>query len=156
MQINLCMRRTELSTRNTIRSRIRNVVIGGGGAAIALAAIIYAGAEMNTVAEMTAERQRQVYLQPQEAKWNTDVAGQEFNIKRKSWETRLLQLRREKKPSHPDAIKAERLVPLYLKAEDASRRLSMIQAEDASMIKSLQDDLSEIQQELSVIETRTD
>ncbi len=156
MQINLCMRRTELTTHNTLRSRIRTVVVGGGAVAVALAAVIYATVQMNAVGEMTVERQRQVFLQPQEAKWTTEAAGQEFNVKRKSWESRLLQLRREKNASHPDAIKAERLVPLYLKAEDASRRLSMIQAEDASMTESLQNDLSEIQQQLSAIETRTD
>lgn len=156
MQINLCMRRTELTTGNTLRSRIRNVVFGGGSAAIALAAIIYAGVEMNAVGELTSERQKQVYLQPQEARWTTEVAGQEFQIKRKAWESRLLQLRREKKSSHPDAIKAEQLVPLYLKAEDASRRLSMMQAEDASTVESLRNNLSDIQQQLSAIETRTD
>lgn len=156
MQINLCMRRTELTTRNTLRSRIQNIAVVGSSVAVALAVVIYAGVQTNAVGEMTPERQRQVYLQPQEAEWTTAVAGQEFQVKRKSWESRLLQLRKEKRSSHPDAIKAERLVPLYLKAEDASRRLSMIQAEDASLIESLQHDLSDIQQQLSAIETRTD
>lgn len=156
MQINLCMRRTELTTRNTLRSRIRNVAIGGGTVAIALAAIIYAGVEMNAVGELTAERQANVYFQPQEAKWSPEIAGQAYQTQRKSWETRLLQLRRKKQTSHPDVRKAEQLVPLFLKAEDASRRLSMMQAEDVSMIEALQKDLDQIQQQLSAIETRTD
>lgn len=156
MQINLCMRRIELTTRNVLRSRIRTALIGGGSIAIALAAVIYTNIQMNAVGEMTTERQRQVYFQPQEPNWAVDIAGQEFQVKRKSWETRLDQLQREKNSSHPDAMKAERLVPLFQKAEDASRRLSLIQAEDVATIESLRSDLSHIQQQLSAIEARTD
>lgn len=118
--------------------------------------MIYAGVELTAIGEMTTERKQQVFLQPQETKWSSEPADSEFRAKRQIWETRLLQLRREKQSAHPDMVKAEQLVPLYLKAEDASRRLSMIQTEDASMMESLRQDLASIEQQLTFIETRTD
>lgn len=146
------MNRQELTHRTSIRPWLRNSIIGSAFTIVAIAMVTYSGVDLESVEELSMERQKYIYYQPAETQFTQEVAGSEYVRKRKAWEKRLLQLRREKEITHPDMQTATQVIPLLLKAEDVERRMGITQAERAEDYQQLSDQLKELDQQLHTIE----
>lgn len=146
------MNRQELTHRTSIRPWLRNSLIGSAFTIAAVTLVTYSGVDLEAVDDLSMERQKYIYYQPAETQFAEEVAGSEYVQKRKAWEKRLLQLRREKEITHPDMQTATQVIPLLLKAEDIERRLGITQAERAEDYQQLTIQLHEVDQQLHTIE----
>lgn len=149
------MNRQKLSQDTTINSWLRHGLIAGACILAAIALIIPSGSEDEDVRKLTMERQKLIQLYPTAPRYSREFSESQYVSKRKSWEKRMLQLRRQKDSTHPDMKIAVEVIPLLLRAEDVERRILSLGPEQSENSQSLAKELSQLEMELYIIEHTT-
>ena len=150
------MRGPKITQRTSVKTWVRGAITGGAIALAAVAAVMTTQENEAVAGKISQERQAQVMLQSREVVWARPSAADPYREKRQQWDKRILELRRTKQTSHPDLETAGKLVPLYLRAEDVSRRIDLISDNQPDLRKRLVQEFSGIEQDLNRIENRTD
>ncbi len=142
---------TIISSRLGIKSLIFGILLGVVGLSTWM--WLYFSAEQ----EDAVSGASQVYfLEPMEIRWADDVVLNPYREKRMEWEKELLQLRSLKVERTEAGARAERMISLYLQAEDLSQRLETVKNMDPAKALRIRQSLIRLDTEASAVENLTE